>query len=540
MNIRIFHFKFQIISLLIFFQTILGQNPIIVIPFKINRIPNTKSSEFDITHFFQEYFFRDFYTSLPTGIPSKKILALLDTHSHIFHFGENYLKKNSLNEILDSEKIISKQTYDKTESLSFKNISRFHYSNRELKTASLCSEIFILYTDILMEKFVSIGDVKFIIDDDVQENLHIRIGLGKPLTKDYVGPPHFIQSLLDVNAIKDQTWTIKFNKNGGLFILGEEPHKYEDITLDKRYQRKNYFITESLSSVEYHNPISIKVQDVYLINNKNKKEEITINEDKGCYLNYNNGFITATKEYWDYIKKNFFNEFFNSNICKEELIKFNLEEDIVKSYYVISCDKSKFTEEDKIKFDEFPTIIFYIFDYNYKFELTKDDVFTEVNNILYFMIIYKRDIFNNPDLVFWDLGLPFLQKYQFVHNYEKKTIGFYLPEKEEEIEEPLPSENNEEKQSDININPNENKNGNDMNKNKNKDDNDNDKDKNNNLAIYIIIGIIVGILLLILAFCLGKNLYQQRKRKANELEENFDYTSSNNKTKDKDEEGTIN
>ena len=540
MNIRISHFKFQIISLLIFFQTILGQNPIIVIPFKINRIPNTKSSEFDITHFFQEYFFRDFYTSLPTGIPSKKILALLDTHSHIFHFGENYLKKNSLNEILDSEKIISKQTYDKTESLSFKNISRFHYSNRELKTASLCSEIFILYTDILMEKFVSIGDVKFIIDDDVQENLHIRIGLGKPLTKDYVGPPHFIQSLLDVNAIKDQTWTIKFNKNGGLFILGEEPHKYEDITLDKRYQRKNYFITESLSSVEYHNPISIKVQDVYLINNKNKKEEITINEDKGCYLNYNNGFITATKEYWDYIKKNFFNEFFNSNICKEELIKFNLEEDIVKSYYVISCDKSKFTEEDKIKLDEFPTIIFYIFDYNYKFELTKDDVFTEVNNILYFMIIYKRDIFNNPDLVFWDLGLPFLQKYQFVHNYEKKTIGFYLPEKEEEIEELLPSENIEEKQSDININPNENKNGNDMNKNKNKDDNDNDKDKNNNLAIYIIIGIIVGILLLILAFCLGKNLYQQRKRKANELEENFDYTSSNNKTKDKDEEGTIN
>ena len=540
MNIRIFHFKFQIISLLIFFQTILGQNPIIVIPFKINRIPNTKSSEFDITHFFQEYFFRDFYTSLPTGIPSKKILALLDTHSHIFHFGENYLKKNSLNEILDSEKIISKQTYDKTESLSFKNISRFHYSNRELKTASLCSEIFILYTDILMEKFVSIGDVKFIIDDDVQENLHIRIGLGKPLTKDYVGPPHFIQSLLDVNAIKDQTWTIKFNKNGGLFILGEEPHKYEDITLDKRYQRKNYFITESLSSVEYHNPISIKVQDVYLINNKNKKEEITINEDKGCYLNYNNGFITATKEYWDYIKKNFFNEFFNSNICKEELIKFNLEEDIVKSYYVISCDKSKFNEEDKIKLDEFPTIIFYIFDYNYKFELTKDDVFTEVNNILYFMIIYKRDIFNNPDLVFWDLGLPFLQKYQFVHNYEKKTIGFYLPEKEEEIEEPLPSENNEEKQSDININPNKNKNGNDMNKNRNKDDNDNDKNKNNNVAIYIIIGIIVGILLLILAFCLGKNLYQQRKRKANELEENFDYTSSNNKTKDKDEEGTIN
>ena len=151
------------------------------------------------------------------------------------------------------------------------------------------------------------------------------------------------------------------------------------------------------------------------------------------------------------------------------------------------------------------------------------------------MIIYKRDIFNNPELVYWDLGLPFLQKYQFVHNYDKKTIGFYLPEKEEEILEPIPSENNEKEQSDINKNTNEKSNENDA----NKIQDEKDKEKKN-LAIYIIVGIIIGILLLILAFCLGKNLYHQRKRKANELEENFDYTSSNNKTKDKDEEGTIN
>ena len=262
-----------------------------------------------------------------------------------------------------------------------------------------------------MEKPLSIGDVQFVIDDDVQNNLHIRLGLGKPLTKEYGGPPHFIQSLLDVKAIKDQSWTIKFkNKNGGLFILGEEPHKYEDISLDKRYQRKNYFVTESLSSVEYHDPISIKVQDIYLIDKNN--EEVVINENKGCYLNYNNGFVASTKEYWDYIKKNFFYEFFVSNVCKEELIKFNLEpEDVVKSFYIISCDKTKMTEEQKQELDKFPTVIFYIFDYNYKFELTKDDVFTEVNNILYFMIIYRKDVFNNPELVYWDLGLPFLQKY---------------------------------------------------------------------------------------------------------------------------------
>jgi hypothetical protein len=525
MKKRLSNFNYLFLFISIFIQSILSQNPIIVIPFKVNRIPNTKSSEFDTAHFIQEYFIRDFYTSLPTGIPSKNILTLLDTRSHLFLFGENYLNRNSLNEILDPEKIISKETYDKTKSHNFKNISRIHYSNIELKTATLCSEIFILYSDILMEKGKSISDVQFIINDDIQTNLHIRLGLGKPLT-DYVGPPHFIQSLLNVGAIKDQSWTIKFqNKNGGLFILGEEPHKYEDITLDKRYQRKNYFVVESLSSKEYHNPLSIKAEDIFLLDKNN--EEVSINKHKGCYLNYNNGFVTATKEYWDYIKKYFFAELFISNVCKEELIRLYLEqEDAYKSFYIISCDKMKLTEEDKKLLDTFPTLTFFIFDYNYNFELTKDDVFTEVNNVLYFMIIYQKDIFNNPELVYWDLGLPFLQKYQFVINYERKTIGFYIPEKEEEVVDPEEEEpDSTEKETTKPSLPT---------------DNGEEEEDKTHLIIYITVGCIVGVLLLVGAFCLGKNLYKKRKTKANELEENFEYTSSNNKTKEKDEEGTIN
>ena len=511
----------------IFIKIITSQNPIIVIPFKVNRIPNTKPSEFDTTSFVQEYYYRDFYTSLSTGIPSKKILTLIDTRSHIFHFGKNYLKRNSLNEIYDPEKIISTETYDRKNSLSFKNISKLYYTNIEQKTASLCSEIFLLYTDILMEKALSIGDLQFIIDDDVQDKLHIRLGLGKPLTVEYGGPPHFIQSLLDVGAIKDQSWTLKFtSKNEGLFILGEEPHKYEDITIDSRYQRKNYFSTNSASSVEYRNPISITAQDIFLIDEKG--EEITINTNKGCYLNYNNGFVKATKEYWDYIKKNYFFELFVANICKEESVRFNTEEETVKSYYIISCDKIKIMEEYKQKLDSFPTIKFFIFDFNYNFELTKDDLFTDVNNVLYFMIIYQRDIFNNADLAFWDLGLPFLFKYQFVHNYQKKTVGFYIPEKEEETVE-VKEEEKENKPAVINTEePN------------NEKEPDKGKEDNTNLIIYITLGIVVGIGLLITAFCMGKYMFQQRKRKANELEENFDYTTSDNKAKEKEDEGIIN
>ena len=508
----------------------LAQNPIIVIPFKINRIPNTKSSEFDTKSFVQDYYYRDFYASIPTGIPSKNILALLDTHSHIFLFGENYLNKNSLNEILDPEKTISKDIYERTASLSFKNISKYHYTNIELKEATLCSDTFLLYNDINLEKANSYSDMKFIIDDDMQNKLHIRLGLGKPLTVQYGGPPHFFQSLLDINAIKDQSWTFKFlNENDGIFILGEEPHKYEDISLDKRYQRKNYFSTNSATSIEYHNPISFIAQDVYITENNGNGNEILINKNKGCYLNYNNGFIVSTREYWDYIKKNFFADFFTANICKEELIRFNTLDDVFKSYYVISCDKTAILEQHKQQFKTFPTLTFFIFDFNYKFEIQREDVFTDVNNVLYFMIIYQKDIFNNPELVFWDLGLPFLQKYQFVHNYEKETIGFYIPEKDEEDnkgeddnkepEEPKETQSKEKEEPQKPVK---------------KDDN---SSQNKYLYVYIFIGIIVGICLLIAAFCLGKSMYQHRKRKANELEENFDYESNN---KNKDEEGVIN
>ena len=509
-----FSFLFNIIS---------NHNPIIVIPFKINQIPNIKSGDYNITNFYKDYYFRDFYASISTGIPNKKILALLDTHGHIFHFGENYLKKNSLNEILDPENSISKQIYERKASLSFKNISKIEYSDTELIPATICSETFIFNTDLLMEKHVSIGNIKFIIDDYMQNQLHIRIGLGKPLDIEYVGPPHFIQSLLDVGIIIDQTWTFKFiNKNKGLFILGEEPHQYEDITIDSKYQRKNYFITNSLSSVEYHSPLSFKAQNVFVTDKKGK--EININKDKGCYLNYNNGFISSTKEYWDYIRKNFFKEFLKANICQEELLRFYVDEDISKSYYVITCDKTKMNKEQKNELlNNFPKLTFYIFDFNYNFELTKDDVFTEVNNILYFMIIYQKELFNNPELVYWDLGLPLLIKYQFVHNYETKMIGFYLPESEEKTDEEI----NDKKDTDEEIDKKDD--------NKNIEEPKSKKDENRNLVVYIIIGVVAGILLLIAAFCLGRYMFQERKKKANELEENFEYISKDQNNEKEDE-----
>jgi hypothetical protein len=405
-------------------------------------------------------------------------------------------------------------------SLSFKNISKYEYSLRELKNSTLCSETFMLFEDLKLEKTVPISDVKFIIDDDnMGKDLNIKVGLSTPLTKSFQGPPHLFQSLLDVGAIKDQSWTIKFlSKNDGIFVLGDEPHKYQDIKKDKRYQRKYFFKTDSLTGKEYYNPISIPSRKVYLHNKKG--EEILLSENKGCYLNYNYGFILGTGDYRDYIRKNFFDELIDLHICSYDLVFFNDTDGITNSYYSISCDKTNF----KKYYEKFPSLYFFVYDYNYNFELTKEDLFTIVNNKYYFLILFEKKIFDHEDLAFWSLGLPFLEKYEFVHNYEKNSVGFYIPyqepDKDDDANTKVDSKGDEiKKDNKTEIIKNEN----------------NEKNENNDKKFYltiIIILLIIGIILIIVAFLVAKKMYQKRQKKINELEENFDYVSKDNEKKE--------
>ena len=504
-------FRFFIIISVIF-----SINTLIVIPFKVNPFNKEKlNKNYNSTDFVSEYFYKDFYANIMTGIPSLDILTLLDTRSHYFEFEENYLDRKSLEEIIDPKDTIKKETYDSTKSLSFQNISRFHYSNMELKTATLCSETFSLYTDLSMEHTLPIKDVKFLINDGLKDfdKLNIRLGLNKPLTKEYGGPPHFIQSLLDIKAINDESWTIKFSsKNDGLFILGGEPHTYQDIEKDKKYQRQYYFKTNSLSSIEYHDPLSFSAQKVFLYDNNG--EEVILSENKGCYLNYNYGFIIGTKEYREYIFKHFFDKLINSTICSYDFVHFQDYNGLDSRYYAISCDKYKFRDNDPENnyYEKFPNLNFFIFDFNYKFQLTKEDLFTEVNDKLYFMILFTKPLFDHGDLTFWNLGLPFLQKFEFVHNYDKKSIGFYIPYEEEEKEERQKADNTTQEEKDAIVEKHTYK-----------------------YKVIIIVGAIVAIILIIAAFFIAKNKYQNRKERANELkDEDFDYTSKDKNDNEKE------
>ena len=188
-------------------------------------------------------------------------------------------------------------------------------------------------------------------------------------------------------------------------------------------------------------------------------------------INFDFNGITSTLNYLNYINNTFFEKYYNNNICYDIQITYK---DI---YLVIACDKSKFNYKD------FPSIFFYHKKLNKTFELNKDDLFIEKNNTIYFLVYYHKIMFPK-----WILGYPFLKKYRIVFDPEKKIIG-------------IPNRNFIIKTEHLN--------------------------KNQIIIIFLIL-IIIFMFLIFIKFCLILKNKINRKIRANELEENYEYLSNQN------------
>ena len=224
-------------------------------------------------------------------------------------------------------------------------------------------------------------------------------------------------------------------------------------------------------------------------------------------------------------------------VCKEMELHCKPEGGHIKDWYIYTPNQSRwiacyytlfgqaviynsgepfFTDKDEFKeyYEKFPKLNFFVYDYNYNFELTKEDLFVKVNHEYYFLIIFKKSVFDHSDLAFWNLGLPFLKKYEFVHNYEEQNIGFYIPyqePEEDDDDEKIPEKPPKEAEK----------------KEEKKDSNGNTKS-----YVWIIVGVVIIVIILVVgAFCVAKNMYGKRKGKANELEDDFVYDSENKEKK---------
>ena len=190
-------------------------------------------------------------------------------------------------------------------------------------------------------------------------------------------------------------------------------------------------------------------------------------------------YIIADQNYYKKIKEYFFKKYLDESICIEEK-KYNIYEG---NNYLIVCNK-----DIKNILSSFPKIYFFSEKLSYTFNLDYSDVFLETEERIYFLISNKEKV---KDV--WSVGKIFIKKYPFIFDYDKKTISF------------------------VHLN--------NYNEKGNKEQNTN---YNKNYNVWTDVKIYIFVLLLILAIVIGifigKMLWKrQRKMRANELDDNYDY-----------------
>ena len=258
----------------------------------------------------------------------------------------------------------------------------------------------------------------------------------------YLGIPNFIDNLKGNKFINSYQWAIIYDKkenvnsnmesqvwnqllyrnNSGELIVGFDNDEYGDIFKInlENYELRNTKVEKDKDKLFW----SLFFEDIYLYKEIKTISNIIINDDEDTNKKHLDKKLTellttkeyniGTKEFELLINEEFFNYYFEKNICqiKDIFYDFSFE----KFYYYI-CDNNtgRFILENK-----FPNISFIHRELKYTFELTyKDLFFTDINDskksIFYFNIIFSKSARDK-----WSLGKPFLKKYNFLFDYDKK------------------------------------------------------------------------------------------------------------------------
>ena len=214
----------------------------------------------------------------------------------------------------------------------------------------------------------------------------------------------------------------------------------------------------------------MKFDKIYIINNDTK-----IYFDNEVEFIYDSKIIIGDHEYEKYLL-NKIDFLIKTKKCFNDTIRDFEYFGIMHFYY---CKKD---EEIKKKLQKIiPTIYFNSKDFNYTFEINSDEILREKEEYIYIQILFN-DITRK-----WSLGRVFSLKYKFVFNQDLGQIGFY----------------------------------------KMKDGSNSSK----NLKVVLQVGIIFLLcsFLIFLGIQIGKILKKTRKKRANELTDEYDYYSDSKK-----------
>ena len=477
---------------------------LVILPFNfISKKTIESFSKMSAAEYYEYYLNGALYTTIDINNKPIKFHLTLDRHT-------SYISEKTLSEIDPESATIQKN--EDLYSLEYIGIYRAKYANSSFSFLSNATQNISLnnYSFFMVRKFTdnfeSEKKTKSFALEDEEIGLNVLKGNRREYVKveeEEIDPYDFgddeetegekyvyknngylieektniIYQLKKSDNIPSYSFMIKFDdekRDKGTITIGSKPHEFDPRHYSEKfyiYQYTNMYTNEG-SAYGYWGIVFKDIQYNGEIFDSIKAVDITIDF---C-------FILANERFKEYLDIKFFKYSTISEYCYEETID--------KIYIIKYCNKSVIKKFKNISFGFSSQLNSYNQTCNMEFDYK--DLFVKApggNDNYYFQIIFQKDYYNS-----WKLGLPIFKKYPIVFDQESKTFGFY---------------------SETGQYSTDNKGG------KNK--------KKTKLTFSWILVIILSVCLIGLGFAFFKMLPKiMRKKKANELDDDYEYTSANN------------
>ena len=488
----------------------------IILPFKsVNlkfNISNDNSNNF-VANFLKELDKNKIYTKIQIGEPKKEILMYLSMEDSYFAIIKDYCSK----EVISTYVPYSSKTFF---SIDIEN----SYSISDLLNSKKGNDTMTFYNDtqfkeklIINFDFIIANKTKNIIDDYLPDSFCGKIGLLKNYA--YISYPVFIDQLKKLNIIKTYKWGIFFFDKEKSYNISEDIQKNYNGFLIAGLKEENYlniFNTNNISNAYIDmfktKYIGGKFDKIYFIHSE---QEINCKDGFDFDMNVDHNYIICKKDYYDNIKKYYFNKYLENNVCVEKIsiLLYGTKE------YMIVCSA---TIKNELK--NFPKLYLLYRELHFTFSLDYNDLFMELDDKIYFLVIYK----DTPQLI-WNFGIILIKKYSFMFDEDRKSFYFiHLKKYDKNSKDP---EKDSDYVSDSDIDSDNNYD------NKTNDNNISKEDKINiwkEYKEYILFGVIFVVLIigLVFGYIFGRRAFEKhRKTRANELEDNYEYIKENENEK---------
>ena len=391
------------IFLYLFIILILSENTFnyIILPFKSTNpkfnLSYDDSSNF-VTNFLKELDKNKIYTKISIGDPIKDVVMYLSMVDSYFAIIKDYCTKE----------VIS--TYDPYSSKSCLINMEKSITISNLFNTRLANDTIIFYNDTKLEEKMIINFDYYLANKTTTsyDNYLSNSFCGKMgLLKKYSYPStytNFIDYLKRMKIIQSYQWGIFFFDKEKSYNIDEKIQKEYDgffIAGLNENDYMNIFKTNDISNVYQlmikTKNIGGKFDKIYFMNSE---EEVICQKELNFEINVDYNYIICMKDYYENIKKYYFNNYLENNICIERNspLLYGFKD------YMIVCN---LTIKNDLK--NFPNLYLFYRELNFTFKLDYNDLFIELNDKLYFLAIYTEV----SDTI-WNFGKLLIKKYSFM------------------------------------------------------------------------------------------------------------------------------